>query len=123
MLSVPPLKFGTYKRVPSALKAAASGALPTAIVADTTGGLCVRSITLTVFEPWFATYALVADTATPVGVVPTATTGSANALARTNDRTTPADTPRRTPSRRVLLTPTTARPHRSFPTSPTRSDD
>src|SRR4051812_34546571 len=121
MLSVPPLKLGTYKRAPSALKAAASGALPTAIVAETTGGFWVRSITLPLFGPWLATYALVADPAPPVGVVPTDTTGSAKALARTNDRTTPADKRRRTASR--LLTPTTTRPQRSLRTSPTRSAD
>jgi hypothetical protein len=44
-------KFAAYTRAPPALSAAESGWLPTGIVATTTGGLWVRSITLTEFEP------------------------------------------------------------------------
>ena len=50
-LNVPSLKFGTNNCDPSGLNAAASGCTPTGIVATTTGGLCVRSMTLTLFEP------------------------------------------------------------------------
>src|SRR5205814_5284320 len=50
-LTVPPPKFAAYKRAPFALNTAESGWVPTGIVANTTGGFWVRSITLTEFEP------------------------------------------------------------------------
>jgi hypothetical protein len=54
-LTLPPLKLGTSRRAPLALSAAASGALPPGMVATTTRGFWVRSITLTLFEAWLAT--------------------------------------------------------------------
>jgi hypothetical protein len=81
-LNVPLPKFDTNNCEPFVLNATASGADPTGMLADTVGGLCVKSTTLTLFEPSFATYAVLAETATPVGIDPTATTGSPTALAR-----------------------------------------